>query len=346
MEKAISSSLEKPSNGLLINDWFLAQALEPGSNSKTTIDHTYASATNGGDPWLVEISSCCRTGVELNNPLAYYRVSTLVELASGNRSPVSSLPPIVNLPQAVAATFPVPAADANTNTTITWRLATSAEAAALGTFTQPTGLTIDGSTGLVTWNTLANATLGGLYSCQVIIEDHDSTTGAFKTQVAVDFLIFIIPQSTACNGNLPPYFVNPLNLTGVPVCGTVYTINEGQHLSFTMTATDPDAGNVVTLNSGGGPSGSTFTPNLPTTGNPVSSTFDWTPGPATAGAYIITFTATDSCGAQAICSATINVLPNACHLAIGCLPTQPTCYNSCDGSITVNITGGSGQYGY
>ncbi len=325
------------------NDWFLAQALEPGSSTKTTIDHTYASATNGGAPWLAEIFSCCRTGVEVNNPNGNYRVSTLVELASGNASPVSGLPAIVNLPQDVAATFFVPAADADPNTSITWRLATASEAG--GTFNQPTGLTINSATGLVTWNTLVNAVLGGLYSCQVIIEDHNATTGALKTQVAVDFLIFITTQTNACAGDLPPYFVNPLSI-GIPTCGLVYNIIEGLHLSFITTAADPDAGNVVTLNSGGGPAGSTFTPNLPTTGNPVSSTFDWTPGVGTAGAYIVTFTATDSCGLQALCSSTINVSANPCHIKIGCRPTQPTCWNSCDGSITVNITGGSGQYGY
>jgi len=42
-----------------------------------------------------------------------------------------------------------------------------------------------------------------------------------------------------------------------------------------------------------------MTPLLPTSGNPVSSTFSWTPTAADAGTYVITFTATDNSGAQA-----------------------------------------------
>ena len=50
-----------------------------------------------------------------------------------------------------------------------------------------------------------------------------------------------------------------------------------------------------------------MTPSLPTAGNPVSSTFNWTPTLADVGASVVTFTAADNCGAQALCSVTVNV---------------------------------------
>ena len=324
------------------NNWCLALALEPGSTTKTTIDHTYASANNGGSPWVADINSCCRTLVEANNPSGNYRVLTYVETATGNRSPSSSLPAIVNMMQSASASFLVTAADPDANTVLTYRLATPSEAAGNGSFNQPTGLTINPLTGVVTWNTLANAVVGSLYSCQVIIEDRSgSSTAPIKTQVAVDFLIYITPLTTPCDVNLAPTFTQ-----ASPVCGSSLSVNEGQAISFTMVASDPDAGNVVSLNSGGGPSGSTFTPNLPNTGNPVSTTFNWTPGAGTSGAYVVTFTATDSCGAQTLCSVTIQVLASACNLNIACRSIQPTCFGSTDGSATVTVTGGSGNYGY
>ncbi len=323
------------------NDWFLAQALDPGSTTKTTIDHHYSTANNAGSPWLAQINSCCRTGVELNNPGAYYRVLTYVDLSNGNTSPSSSLPAIVNMPYASNASFVVTAADPDPNTVLTYRLATGAEATG-SSFNQPTGLTIDFLTGLVNWDTQANAVLGGLYSIQVIIEDRaGSSTAPVKTQVAVDFLIYIIPQTTPCDVNIAPQFDSP-----TPTCGTVFTVNEGQPVSFTVAASDLND-DTITLNSAGIPVGATLTPALPVQGNPVSSAFNWTPSAGQAGAYVVTFSATDSCGAQVICSYTIqvNAITN-CHLHIGCRPVMPTCYGGCNGSISVNVTGGSGNYSY
>ena len=55
-----------------------------------------------------------------------------------------------------------------------------------------------------------------------------------------------------------------------------------------------------------------MTPLLPTTGNPVSSTFSWTPTATQVGTHVITFTATDNsaqqAGVQSLCS--IIVLAN------------------------------------
>ena len=58
------------------------------------------------------------------------------------------------------------------------------------------------------------ATLPGkLWSCQIVIEDHDATTGALRTQVAVDFLMKI----TNCpSTNATPVFSKTLQAKTVP----------------------------------------------------------------------------------------------------------------------------------
>lgn len=286
----------------ITNNSLLAQALEPGSSVKTTIDHTYPAANNAGQPWLAEINSTARTGSEINNPNKCYRVSTKVETASGNRSPVSGLPAIVNMAQSAASSFLIPAADSDPNTIIRWRLATPGEPVGPGCalFNQPTAggnnLTINNSTGQVSWNT-SSAIIGGLYSCQVIIEDLDATTLALKTQVAVDFLIKVV----SCPSNNPPVFASPS-----PACGSTLTAAVGVPFSFVVNVSDAEPGNVI-LNTGGLPSGAVMLPGLPSSGNPVSSIFSWTPTASDAGSHVVIYSATDACGAQTLCSYTINV---------------------------------------
>ncbi|MEP7264556.1 MAG: T9SS type A sorting domain-containing protein, partial [Bacteroidota bacterium] len=165
-----------------------------------------------------------------------------------------------------------------------------------------------------------------------------------KTSVAVDFLIYVTPQILPpCDNDLPPVFAAPS-----PVNGNVFNLFEGQNLAFTVNAEDPDAGNVVTLNSGGTPAGSLLTPGLPNTGNPVSTDFSWTPALGSAGAYVVTFTATDSCGLQALISYTINVAPNpvVCTFKLSLSNTKTTCLGSCDGTLTANPSQGTPLYSY
>ncbi|MBI3195054.1 MAG: HYR domain-containing protein, partial [Ignavibacteriae bacterium] len=155
------------------------------------------------------------------------------------------------------------------------------------------------TTVVVTWNT-SRTTTGQLYACQVIIEDRDANTNDLRTQVPVDFIIQIIQQSA----NTTPAFVYP----PTPTNNQLFTTNIGANVSFTVQANDTDQGDVVTLNSGGLPAGATMTPNIPTTGNPVSSNFSWTPTTGQEGSYLLNFSATDGGGAQAFSAVSINVL--------------------------------------
>jgi hypothetical protein len=220
-----------------------------------------------------------------------------------NSSPVTTMPPIVICPQDSVCTFLVPASDPDGDP-ITFRLSTSLEADT-SVFRQPgppsaaNGASINPTSGVYTWDT-TGATLGPvalntLYSTQVTIEEHDGG-GAVKGKSAVDFFIMLVPKV-----NEPPTFTPPICAT------TVQTITNAPY-TFTVSASDPDSGDSVTLNVAGMPAGATMTPGLPTTGNPVSSVFSWTPTTAQAGTYVVNFSATDDSQQQALCPVTIEVL--------------------------------------
>lgn len=86
--------------------------------------------------------------------------------------------------------------------------------------------------------------------------------------------------------------VVPPNAAPLLSAPSALTVREGSTLSFTVTASDPDAGQVVSLSATGLPAGASFVPTL---GNPATGAFTWTPTPQQARAtpYAVTFTATD-----------------------------------------------------
>lgn len=72
---------------------------------------------------------------------------------------------------------------------------------------------------------------------------------------------------------------------------TPLTVNVGQQLIFNVSATDPDAGQTVTLTATGVPAGATFNT---TPGNPATGTITFTPNFAQVTNFTVTFTATDN----------------------------------------------------
>ena len=107
---------------------------------------------------------------------------------------------------------------------------------------------------------------------------------------------------SVCADNIAPAFSAPS-----PTCGSTLTATAGSPFSFTVNATDANSGDAINLTATGVPSGATFTPALPTSGNPVSTTFNWTPTGADVGTYTVTFTAQDKC-VQTTCTYTVNVV--------------------------------------
>ena len=98
-----------------VNNWFFGLALDPASLPAvdTTIAHTYPAAGT----YLARTDSCCRISAlfggnfHANNPDGGYRVETLVSVGTGNRPPVSALPPIVSCPLNAVCSFLVPGVD-------------------------------------------------------------------------------------------------------------------------------------------------------------------------------------------------------------------------------------------
>ena len=306
-----------------VNNWLLGIALDQNSLPliDTAITHTYAAT---GDflaftDSSARISSSATPNDHMNNPNGGYRIETLVNVGTqgANSSPVTTLPVIVPCPINGLCSFQIPAVDPNGDP-LNFRLSTAAEASSfnptpnslgtqcLSTFCQPgppfsTNAASVSNTGLYTWDTTGaelspTSGFNTLYSSQVTIEDLNHTP-AVKSKVAVDWLIQLV-QSI---GNAPVFDHPP-----TPACGTTFTINVGQLLTFKIQASDPDMGDVVTLNVVGLPPGATMTPPLPASGNPVSSSFSFTP--TTPGAFVVTFTATDQTLQFATCSFVINVL--------------------------------------
>ena len=311
-----------------VNQWSFVKALDPASLPAidTDITHTYGAGTS----FTAQVNDCCRISAavspngHINNPDKGYTLSTNVTF-TGNNCPVSTQIPIVTCPINAICNFMVPASDVNGDT-LRWRLATSSEANVNnllnsstdnvnGVFRQPgppnatNAATINANTGVYTWNTtgatLAGGSLNTLYSTQVIIEDLTGPSGTVKCRTAVDFLIQLVPQVN-----------NP------PVCTVTspQTVLAGNNLTFGVSASDPDSGDTVTLTAAGLPVGATMTPSLPTSGNPVSSTFSWTPGAGDVGTFVVQYAATDQVNQQDLCSVTINVLCNVglCGDGNGC----------------------------
>ncbi len=88
-----------------------------------------------------------------------------------------------------------------------------------------------------------------------------------------------------------------LTVTGANTAPTVtvpgaQSVKLGQTLTFQVSATDPDAGQTITLAAINMPQGATFTPASPV--GTLTGTFSWTPAANQMGTYTVTFTATDN----------------------------------------------------
>ncbi len=291
------------------NDWIFAVALDSMSlpSIDTTISHTYGAP---GD-YVAALAGCCRLfetlgpNSHVNNPSAAYRVQTVVNAGSTNSSPASTLPHVVNCPTGADCSFVVPATDPDMDP-VTYRLATAGETGDAtfeqpGPTTAPNAATVDEMTGEYRWDTtgaLDAADVGNpggntLYSTQVILDEGESSA-------AVDFMIQLVSDTGA-----PP--VITLSETGGPMvdCASALFLDAGDMISITIVAMGDD---MVTLEADMLPGDAMFLPGLPTSGNPVSTTFLWTPMAADEGVHAITFTATDAVGRHSTCGFSIEVM--------------------------------------
>jgi len=135
----------------------------------------------------------------------------------------------------------------------------------------PTGA----NAGLFTWTPALGT--AGTYQIAVLASDGVNTTAAGLATLVVT------PNAA------PVITVNPPQAT--------FNVGELGSVAFSVTASDPDAGDVVALTTTALPAGATF----------VGGIFAWTPAIGTVGSYTITFTAADQSNATDVETITINV---------------------------------------
>ena len=171
--------------------------------------------------------------------------------ANPNPDAPTNAPPVLDaigaksVAKDVELTFDVNASDPNVGDTLTYTVVDL-----------PTGATFVTKT--FTWTPAYPA--GGIYYVTFVVSDSkdtDSEQVAITVTNQAPVLSFIADQ----------------------------IVNEGEALTFTISATDADTGDVLTYSAGNLPSGATFTP--------ATKTFTWTPNYNQSGSYSVTFNVTD-----------------------------------------------------
>jgi subtilisin-like proprotein convertase family protein len=283
-----------------VKNYAIARAIDPRTG-KDRIRYTFPSPNDFGNPWFVYLFSCCRVSDLKNNAGWYYNVETTVDLGvNGKGSAVSALPPIIPVPRS-GATFQVPGADPDGNT-LRYRLSTNFEGDGIGFFEQPPGVSIDPVTGEYT---VPPGLAPGIWSTQITIEERNAGN-AVVGKVSVDFIFDVLPQVT---GNAPQYdydITPPEGAVLNAVTNRPFIRRDGSPVQ--IVARDPD-GDIVTLNTTGGPLGSVNGPVLPRRGRGESSTvLAWVPSDDDVGVYTVGYFAEDENGGFTQTSFTINVI--------------------------------------
>jgi hypothetical protein len=238
------------------DDWVIMHAVGPGGPTDRNIPHTYATA----GPFTATTTSCCTISTLNNANDASWQVSALVDLANDDESAKSTVPPIVQLPEGGVQTFTIPAIDSGGETK-RFRL-TNAQESCFGCLDpQPPGLTINATTGQVSWDTTGRANGLGLWWTGAVVESLVGGNVVSTTQIQ-----YIIRVGGQANNASPAW-----DDAVTPADGTIFTVQPGQTVTFNMKADDPDTGDTVQIRQNSGPG--TLTP---TDGNPATAAFSYT----------------------------------------------------------------------
>ncbi len=276
-------------------------------SSTGTVTHTYA----GAGPYTASYNVCCRVSTIVSGHDQTMQMETKVSPFASpvNHSPVVSMPAIITLPLQATTGFFITASDLD-HDVLSYRLSTATEMYGTTSFSctaqQPSGLSVNSSTGQVTWDTtqitkscgFAAPKSGDLWTVQFMVQDLDASSHV-KSSVPLDVILKFVSSTEA-----PP----TLSLSNP---GPI-TIQAGTPLSFTATGNDTAANSRVTLNATGLPIGASVTNTNQALIPAVTSNFSWTPTAAQVGSYVITYSATNDTFQQVLASVTIyvqNILP-------------------------------------
>ena len=273
-----------------LSDYFVGQLV---TSSGAPVTHTYAADVNYTASW----ENSARISSSQNFADQGWRGQTIVDVGRGTQSPVSSLPPIIQIADNSIASFQIPAIDADGDTLV-YKLGTANQFISSGssssTVVAPAGLVVNSATGAVTWDirnsVQPSVAVGQLWVATVMVEAHDKVTGALKSETPLDFLLQIVDTSS----NKPPVF------TVVP---PATTINVGQTQEVVLVATDP-AGALTSITALNPPIGLTTTYHS----SEGELHVGFTPTAAEAGSsFVVNFQALDAQGLTSNTSVTFTV---------------------------------------
>jgi hypothetical protein len=271
--------------------------------SSVTFPHYYKTPNNNGQPFQAVFSGNARIGTLNNNANQPWYLTTTVDCNLGS-SPRSKMLPIANvlLVGSSVVTFEVPAVT-DDNSQLHYTLGTSMDICGTATgCSNPPGLSVDPTSGVVTWNLAGLAT--GLW-CAVI------NINTPTVRVPVDFIInytqvagvcsngctnpgkacYLPTDCGSCNSGCvkpqPPMFVYP-----TPVSNSSINMILGEEATFNITAMSPQPNYIVSIQSASLPDGAFL--STPVGSNPVTTQFTWTPDNDQLGPSIVCFSATDN----------------------------------------------------
>ena len=172
-------------------------------------------------------------------------------------------------------TFTATATDADAGQTLTFSLVNLI----------PAGAAIDANTGVFTWTPSASQGPGG-YDVSVQATDNAATP------CSVTEILHVIVNDAGGGENQCPV-INPI---------AGQTVDEGQTVTFTVTATDPENETLVFALGPGAPAGAQI--------HPLSGVFTWTPTNDQSGTHTITIQVRDTCEDPCTVTATVVIVVN------------------------------------
>lgn len=120
--------------------------------------------------------------------------------------------------------------------------------------------------------------------------------------------------------------IRPVNDPPRMTVPDVPNVREGERVSFTVLATDPDPGQKITFGAANLPPGSTFVQQSPT-----SAVFTWQPGFNQAGVYLFTLSATDDGTPPLTASRTVRIVVLDSRRDLGSEPADLTIFGATAG---------------
>ena len=271
-----------------------------------------------------------------------WRNETMIRIGGdyiGNVSPVSAVPPIVNVQDNTSFTYQVSATDANgDNLNYRWgyirEFFTTNGSGDDTVFTMPTGMTLS-SSGLIEWDIRDSITCAGctnddavddntnkLWVAVIMVEDR-LDNGTAKSYIPIDFFF----QVTSADNDAP-------TIIGLP--NTTQTVSSGSTKIITLTSTD-DSGVAPTFTVLNPPSddSSIWSTSSATSGGTTTFTMNFTPNSSMEGSsYVVNIRSTDAANMtkdQSV-SYQVSAVANAD-------PTVPVLVSPSDGaSVTSPVT--------